>query len=54
MIRLTSIPRDGDESDDALSDLTDLLPDNEDEGSDGGADDDAEASLVETVRAYFE
>ncbi|GAA1244362.1 MULTISPECIES: hypothetical protein [Streptomyces] len=51
---MTSITRDGDESDDALSDLTDALPGNEDEGPDGDADDDAEASLVETVRAYFE
>ncbi|MFI8793245.1 hypothetical protein ACWFR5_26315 [Streptomyces sp. NPDC055092] len=51
---MTSITRDGDESDDALSDLTDSLPGNEDEGPDGDTDDDAEASLVETVRAYFE
>ncbi|MCX4647341.1 hypothetical protein ACWGDS_02640 [Streptomyces sp. NPDC055059] len=48
MSRLTSITRDGDESDDALSDLTDSLPENED------PDDDAETSLFETLRAYFE
>ncbi|MFG2524436.1 hypothetical protein [Streptomyces sp. NPDC048527] len=54
MTRLTSITRDCDESDDALSDLTDSLPENENEGPDGDADDDAETSLVETLRAYFE
>ncbi|MFG3370920.1 hypothetical protein ACIPWY_38995 [Streptomyces sp. NPDC090032] len=52
MIRLTSITRDRDESDDALSNLTDLLPEEDD--PDGDTDDDAETSLFETLRAYFE
>jgi hypothetical protein len=54
MTRLTSTTSDCGESDDALSDLTDSLPDNEDEGPDGDTDDNAEESLVEMLRAYFE
>ncbi|MER5178186.1 hypothetical protein ABT009_07380 [Streptomyces sp. NPDC002896] len=62
---MTSVRRlhdDGDASDDALSDLTDALPDNDDENEgeytgrlveDFEEADDA-ASLRETLRGYFE
>ncbi|MFB7757671.1 hypothetical protein ACFC18_50240 [Streptomyces sp. NPDC056121] len=52
MTRLTSTTSDCDESDDALSDLTDSLPENEEDPA--REDHDAATSLFETLWAYLE